>query len=71
MGTLRTVPRPATGKTPIRNFRIPDALFRLAARIATKRGETLTDVVIRALEAYVKRHRRELDSDPETETGRQ
>lgn len=64
MSRLRDVPRPPTGKTPVRNFRIPAVLYGLASAIAEKRGETVTDVVIRALEAYVKRHRRELEQPP-------
>lgn len=71
MGTLRTVPRPATGKTPVRNFRIPRAIHDPATAIAAKRGETLTDVVTRALEAYIRRHRHLLEPDPGTETGQQ
>jgi len=42
--------------TPPRNFRIPDNLHDDAKRIAAARGETLTDVVIRALRSYVKRN---------------
>ncbi len=57
MGTLRHVPRPATGKTPIRNFRIRSEVYDPARRIADARGDSLTDVVERALIAYAKRHR--------------
>lgn len=61
MSKLRDVPRPPTGKTPVRNFRIPASLYEPAAAIAEKRGETVTDVVTRALQAYVRRHRHEVD----------
>ncbi len=57
MGTLRAMPRPATGKTPVRNFRISDAVYGPARRIADARKESLTDVVERALLAYAKRHK--------------
>ncbi len=60
MRRLTTVPRPATGKTPVRNFRAPDELWDVATRIAAHRGETMTDVLLKAVEAYVKRHRKEL-----------
>lgn len=59
----------AGGRADLRNFRISDAAYGPAAKIAACRDEPLTDVVIRALEAYVKRHRREVEPDPETETG--
>jgi hypothetical protein len=61
VGTLTGVPRPATGKTPLRNFRISDAVYDPANRVAAARGEALTDVVEKALAAYYRRHR---DDDP-------
>lgn len=39
---------------PARAFRIPDTLYRAAQAKARDRGETVTAVVIRALERYVK-----------------
>lgn len=57
MGTLTAVPRPATGKTKLRNFRIPDAVYVPANRVAAARGESLTDLVEKALTAYYRRHR--------------
>lgn len=57
MGTLIGVPRPATGKTKLRNFRIDDAVYDPANRVAAARGESLTDVVERALVAYFRKHR--------------
>ena len=46
---------PNKPKTPVSNFRIPEALKAKAVAKAKERGETLTDVVVRALERYVKR----------------
>lgn len=48
--TVLTVP-----KTPVSNFRIPPELKAKAMEVAKERGETLTDVVVAALERYVKR----------------
>lgn len=64
MGTLTDVPRPATGKTPLRNFRINGEFYDPAVRIAWARGESLTDVVEKAIAAYARRHRAE-DPGPE------
>lgn len=64
MGTLSGVPRPATGKTPVHNFRIPDPVWKPAERVAGKLGETVTDVVIRALKAYARRHPQLAAEDP-------
>lgn len=41
--------------TPLKSFRIPAALYEAAQAKAEERGETVTDVVRRALERYVKR----------------
>lgn len=48
-------PVPNKPKTPLRSFRIPDSVYRAAQAKAAEKGETLTDVVRRALERYVKR----------------
>lgn len=40
--------------TPTRTFRCPDDLWHEALRKAEDRGETVTDVLIRALERYVR-----------------
>ncbi|MER7278360.1 hypothetical protein ABT369_28365 [Dactylosporangium sp. NPDC000244] len=58
------MPRPATGKTPIRNFRVKAEHYDPAVRIAWARGESLTDVVEKAIAAYARRHR---DEDPGAE----
>lgn len=48
-------PVPNQPKTPMRSFRIPDEVYRAAQAKAAEKGETLTDVVRRALERYVRR----------------
>ena len=40
--------------TPTRSFRCRDELWEAAQRVAEDRGETLTDVLVRALEVYVR-----------------
>lgn len=40
--------------TPHRTVRIPDEVWNEARRIAHDRGETVTDVVLRALQRYVR-----------------
>lgn len=42
-------------ETPLRAFRIADDLYRRAQAKAAERGETLTDVIRKALERYVKK----------------
>jgi hypothetical protein len=39
-----------------RGFRIPDDLYEAARRIAELRGDELSEIVRRALRAYVRRH---------------
>jgi hypothetical protein len=41
--------------TPPRSVRIPDALWAAATARAAEKGETVTDVLRRALERYVAR----------------
>lgn len=48
-------PMPNAPKTPLRSFRIPDALWAAAKAKADEKGESVSDVVRRALERYVKR----------------
>lgn len=60
--------RPATGKTKLRNIRVPDELWEVAMAEARAEGRTLTDVIVGDLHRYVNRRRRErvaLDGDPE------
>lgn len=52
-GTLPRVPNQP--RTPLRSFRIPDELYQAAQAKAEERGESVSDVVRRALERYVKR----------------
>ena len=40
--------------TPNRTMRIPDEVWLEVQRIAADRGETVTDVVMRALRRYVR-----------------
>ena len=46
---------PNAPKTPLRNIRVPDDLWQAAMSRAIERGETLSDVLRRALERYVAR----------------
>jgi hypothetical protein len=46
---------PNAPKTPLRNIRVPNDLWQMAMAKAVERGETVSDVVRRALERYVKR----------------
>lgn len=50
---MTTVPNKP--KTPLRSFRIPTALYEKAQAKASERGESVSDVVRKALERYVKR----------------
>jgi predicted HicB family RNase H-like nuclease len=50
--TLAHVPNQP--KTPVRNFRIDDELYRAAQAKAAERGETLTEAIRQLLEWYVK-----------------
>lgn len=50
--TLRRVPNQP--RTPLRSFRIPDDLYVAAQKKAEAKGDTVSDVVRRALERYVK-----------------
>jgi predicted HicB family RNase H-like nuclease len=45
---------PNQPRTPIKCFRINAELYTAAQAKAAERGETLTSVVVRALERYVK-----------------
>lgn len=48
-------PVPNKPKTPLRSFRIPDETYKAAQVKAAEKGETVSDVVRKALERYVKR----------------
>lgn len=45
---------PNQPKTPKHGVRIPDDLWQAALRKARDRGETVTDVIIRALKRYLR-----------------
>jgi predicted HicB family RNase H-like nuclease len=51
--------RPATGKTPLRNIRVPSELWSAAMAEAKEEGRSLTDVIVSDLHRYVTRRRRE------------
>lgn len=46
---------PNQPRTPARSVRIPDELWRAALHKAEERGESVSDVLRRALERYVRR----------------
>jgi hypothetical protein len=46
------VPRPATGKTPVRNLRVKDETWEPALEKAKADGTTITNVITRFLERY-------------------
>lgn len=48
------LPMPNAPKTPSRNVRVPDDLWNDAMSKALDRGESLSEVIRRALEKYVK-----------------
>lgn len=43
---------PNQPKTPLRSVRVEEALWRAVQRKAAARGETVTDVIVRALRHY-------------------
>ena len=45
---------PGQGNIPNRAIRVPDDLWQAAKQQAAERGETLTEVVLRALRRYVR-----------------
>lgn len=45
---------PDQEKTPRRTVRVEDELWQAAKRAASDRGESVTDVIIRALKRYVR-----------------
>lgn len=46
---------PNAPKTPLRSIRVDTDLWRAAQAVAAARGESLSDVIRRALVRYVKR----------------
>lgn len=51
VNTVRKVPNQP--KTPARGVRVADDLWQAAKKKAAEEGETVTDVIVRALEEYV------------------
>lgn len=51
----RVITVPNKPKTPQRSFRIPDDVYEAAKVKAAAKGETVTDVVVRALKRYGKK----------------
>jgi hypothetical protein len=47
--------------TPTRGIRVSDELWQAAKATAAEQGETVTDVVVRALDQYVRSHGWEVD----------
>lgn len=45
---------PNKPKTPKRSVRVPDDLWRAVKRKAADRGETVTEVIIKALKRYLR-----------------
>lgn len=54
MTSARLSRMPNQPRTPLRSFRIPDELYEAAQAKAADKGESVSDVVRRALERYVK-----------------
>ena len=57
------VPRPATGKTPLRNLRVPDDIWTAALAKARAEGRSLTEVIVAYLRRYVSTPPRKRDTD--------
>ena len=45
------------GPTPLRSVRVPDDVWQAAKAEAERRGETVTDAVVRSLRRYGRRSR--------------
>lgn len=46
------MPRPATGKTPLRNVRVPDPIWDAAKEKAAAEGRSLSEVIVAFLTRY-------------------
>lgn len=58
---------PNQPKTPIRSIRVPDDIWLPARALAAELGDTLTDVIRKALAAYVAGGRPESTVDSQSE----
>ena len=56
------VPRPPTGKTPVRNLRVVDEVWLPALEKARAEGRTLTEVIVTYLRRYISTPPRQRDS---------
>jgi negative regulator of replication initiation len=56
-------------RTPLRSIRVPDDLWRAAMAVADERGESITDVLRRALERYVRTGRADRPQQEATPRG--
>jgi hypothetical protein len=59
----RRVPRPPTGKTPVRNLRVVDEVWLPALEKARAEGRTLTEVIVTYLRRYISTPPRKRDGD--------
>jgi hypothetical protein len=59
----RQMPRPATGRTPVRNIRVAERIWRAAQEKAEREGRTLTDVIVAYLRRYISSPDRKRDND--------
>lgn len=50
----RQVPRPATGKTPVRNLRVVDEVWKPALDRAQADGRTITEVITQFLRWWLR-----------------
>jgi plasmid stability protein len=48
------MPQDTSNHTRIRNIRVPDEIWEAAKVRAAERGETVTDVLTRALKRYIR-----------------
>jgi len=49
-----TFDMPNAPRTPNRSVRVPEQLWAAARAVAANHGETVTDVIVRCLQAYVR-----------------
>jgi predicted transcriptional regulator len=45
---------PTPSRTPVRSVRVPDDLWRAAQQAAQDQGETVSEVIVRALDQYAR-----------------
>jgi len=57
------MPRPATGKTPVRNLRVPEHIWGPALDKAKAEGRTLTEVITAYLRRYISTPQRRRPED--------